>query len=72
LQLSVANAAPWCIIQPYRVRIQVAATRDVFVFGLIPQQACRRLRLPHAQFLDEPNRVGRHQIGSRQTARCIA
>jgi hypothetical protein len=50
----------------------VAATRDDLVFGLIPQQARRRWRPPHDQFLDEPNRVGRHQIGSRQTARCIA
>ena len=49
----------------------VEATSDVFVFGLIPQQARRRLRPPHDQFLDEPNRIGRHQIGSRQIARCI-
>ena len=48
----------------------VAATRDVFVFGLILPQARRRLRPPHDQFLDEPNRVGRHQIDNRQTARC--
>ena len=49
----------------------MTATRDGFVFGLILPQACRRLRPPHEQFLDEPNRVGRHQIGSRQIARCI-
>ena len=49
----------------------VAATRDVVVFGLILPQARRRLRPPHDQFLDEPNRVGRHQIDNRQTARCI-
>jgi len=57
LQLSVAYDSSWCIIQPYRVRIPVAATRDGFVFGPIPQQACRRLRSPHDQLLDQPGRL---------------
>ena len=47
----------------------MAATRDGFVFGLIPPQARRRLRPPHDQFLDEPNRsVGTKSVAARSAS----